>query len=103
MTPTTRAPFSTDLAWARTQGGTVSEEARDLGPIPERDLSDLYKGMDDPQIARDLERSAAEAKRIKETYQGKLAGLTSDGAKLAEAIAAYEQLSDLMGKLGSYA
>src|SRR5690606_28089206 len=44
-----------------------------------------------------------EAKRIKESYQGKLAGLASDGAALADAIAAYEQLADLMGKLGSYA
>ncbi len=102
MTPISRAPFSMDLTWASSQAGAASE-ARDLGPIPEWDLSDLYKGMDDPNVERDLERAAAEAKRIKETYQGKLAGLTGDGAKLADAIASYEQLSDLMGKLGSFA
>lgn len=106
MTPILRAPLFSDLAWVKAQSGTrggASAEALDLGPIPEWDLSDLYKGTDAPEVGRDLERAAAEAKRIKETYQGKLAALASDPPKLAEAIAAYEQLSDLMGKLGSFA
>ncbi|WP_072397094.1 M3 family oligoendopeptidase [Hyphomicrobium sp. CS1GBMeth3] len=102
MTPISRAPLVSDLAIAKAPSGQGTE-ARDLGPVPEWDLSDLYKGLDDPAVATDLDRAAAEAKRIKETYQGKLAGLTTDGAELAGAIAAYEQLSDLMGKLGSYA
>ncbi len=101
MTPMLRAPSFSNLAWAKSQSG-ASTEARDLGPIPEWDLSDLYKGMDDPNVARDLERAGTEAKRIKDNYQGKLAGLTNDGGKLADAITSYEQLSDLMGKLGSY-
>ena len=71
--------------------------------MPEWDLSDLYTSPDAPEVLRDLEAAATEAKRIKETYQGKLVGIAPDGAKLAEAIAAYERLSDLMGKLGSYA
>ncbi len=74
-----------------------------VGALPEWDLSDLYKGTDDPAVASDLDRAAAEARRMKETYQGKLASLAGNGAGLAEAIGAYEQLSDLMGKLGSYA
>jgi oligoendopeptidase F len=102
MTPTLRAPFVSDIVRTASPGGATTE-APDLGPVPEWDLSDLYKGTDDPAVARDLERGAAEAKRIKESYQGKLAGLASDGAALADAIAAYEQLADLMGKLGSYA
>ena len=52
---------------------------------------------------RDLEKAAEEAQRIKQRYQGKLAALAGDGAALAEAIAAYESLSDTIGKLGSYA
>jgi len=102
MTPTLRAPLVSDLGWAHAPSGPGTE-ARDLGPVPEWDLSDLYKGIDDPAVAQDLARAAAEARRIRDTWQGKLAGLASDGAALAEAIAAYEQLSDLMGKLGSYA
>ena len=81
----------------------ASAGTEQVGALPEWDLSDLYKGTDDPAVAADLDRAAAEARRIKETYQGKLASLAGNGAGLAEAIGAYEQLSDLMGKLGSYA
>ena len=40
---------------------------------------------------------------LQRRYEGKLAALGKDGAALGEAIAAYEALSDTMGKLGSYA
>ena len=109
MSPISRAPafaasavFPGPLA-ASGAGGAVSAGGTDLGVVPEWDLSDLYKGMDDPAVAQDLDRAAAEARRIKESYQGKLSALAGDGAGLADAIAAYEQLSDLMGKLGSFA
>ena len=109
MSPTPRALAFLDFASsskkvhaAESSGGTATAEA--LGALPEWNLSDLYSGTDDPAVARDLERAAGEARRIKETYQGQLARLTAEGgAGLADAIAAYEQLSDLMGKLGSYA
>jgi len=102
MTPISRAHFISHTVAAPAQGG-ATPETRDLGPVPEWDLSDLYKSTDDPSVAADVGRAAAEARRIKESYQGKLAGLASDGQALASAIAAYEALSDLMGKLGSYA
>ncbi len=76
---------------------------RDLGPMPVWDLGDLYPGPKSKAVAADLERAAAEAQRIKEGYRGKLAALGGDGAALAQAIAAYESLSDRIGKLGSYA
>ena len=103
MTPILRALSSSGLARAHTHGGASAAEQRDLGPIPEWNLSDLYASTEDPAIARDIERSTAEASRIKQSYQGKLADLATDGAALAEAIAAYERLSDALGKLGSYA
>jgi len=79
-------------------------KSADLGPMPEWDLSDLYASPKAPEVARDLMAGNAEATRIKNTYQGKLAGLAAnDSAGLADAIKAYEQLSDLLGKLGSYA
>jgi len=102
MTPISRAPRFFELAWASAQGGTAAQ-TRDLGHVPEWDLSDLYKGIDDPAVARDIDRGATEARRIKDAYQGKLASLAANGAALAEAVAGYEQLSDLMGKLGSFA
>ena len=77
--------------------------AADLGTLPEWNLGDLYKGPDAPEVARDLDAAAKEAKRMREAYQGKLVGMAKDGAALARAIEDYEKLSDLMGKLGSYA
>ncbi len=75
----------------------------DLGPMPAWDLGDLYPAPESKAVQADLEKAAAEAQRIKQRYQGKLAALAGDGAALAAAIAAYESLSDIIGKLGSYA
>ncbi|MFN3743121.1 MAG: M3 family oligoendopeptidase [Hyphomicrobiaceae bacterium] len=75
----------------------------DLGPMPEWDLRDLYPGTDSAELKRDLTWAAEEAARIRATYQGKLAALGSDGAALAEAVKAYEKLSDVVGRIGAYA
>jgi len=82
---------------------TTSAAAADLGQMPEWNLADLYAAPDAPEIARDIAVATTEAARIKAAYQGKLVGLAVDGAKIAEAVIAYEKLSDLMGRLGSYA
>ncbi|MCB1519466.1 MAG: M3 family oligoendopeptidase [Hyphomicrobiaceae bacterium] len=71
--------------------------------MPEWDLSDLYSAPDAPEVASDIAKGAAAAQALKSTYQGKLAEIAADGGKLAEAVVAYEALSDLLGKLGSYA
>ncbi len=75
----------------------------ELGQMPEWDLSDLYASPAAPQITDDITAAGEEAKRMKAAYQGKLADLAKDGAKLAVAVKDYEKLSDTMGKLGSYA
>ena len=77
--------------------------AAGLGDLPEWNLADLYAAPDAPEVARDLTAAAAEAKRIKAAYQGKLVALGSEGQALFEAVTAYERLSDTLGKLGSYA
>ena len=74
-----------------------------LGPMPEWDLGDLYAGTDAPELARDFKWCAEEARRIATTYQGKLVGLGSDGAALAVAVKAYEQLQDVVGRIASFA
>jgi oligoendopeptidase F len=79
------------------------EGAAQLGAMPEWDLADLYASPDAPEVARDLSAGAAEARRIKDAYQGKLVAIASDGARLAEAVGAYERLADVLGKLASYA
>jgi oligoendopeptidase F len=75
--------------------------AKKLGSLPEWNLADLYASPDDPAFAADLKRGEAEARRFAETYKGKLASLAGD--ELAQALKAYEALSDVLGRTGSYA
>ena len=76
-----------------------------LGALPEWNLADLYAGLDDPAIKRDLDRADADCAAFEEAYKGKLAGLVASpqGGGLAEAVRRYEAIDDLMGRLGSYA
>jgi oligoendopeptidase F len=77
-----------------------------VGKLPEWNLADLYQGIDDPQIARDLDRSDVESVAFEEQYKGKLnllAAAPGVGTALAEAVKRYEALDDLMGRLISYA
>ncbi len=77
-----------------------------LGALPEWNLADLYSGLDDPAIKRDLERADVECVAFENAYQGKLGDLALSpeaGAALAEAVRRYEAIDDLMGRLASYA
>ena len=60
------------------------------------DLSDLYAGMDDPQLNADLDVCDAEADALGEAYRGRIAGL--DAAELAALIARYEALAERAGR-----
>jgi oligoendopeptidase F len=77
-----------------------------LGALPEWNLNDLYSGLDDPAIKRDLDRADVESVAFEEAYKGKLAAMAESphgGAALAEVVRRYEAIDDLMGRLGSYA
>jgi oligoendopeptidase F len=77
-----------------------------LGKLPEWNLADLYSGLDDPAIKRDLDRIDAECLAFEEAYKGKLAGMAASaqsGAALAAVVRRYETIDDLMGRIGSYA
>jgi len=91
-----------DISVHAAAGGPAAG-AEDLGQMPEWNLADLYASPKDPAIERDLQRATETAQRIKKEYQGKLAGLGRDGAALAGAIRAYEDFSELTGRLASYA
>jgi oligoendopeptidase F len=74
--------------------------------LPEWNLADLYAALDDPRIARDLDRADAEAVAFEEAYKGKLAALAESpqaGPGLTQAVTRYEALDDLIGRLISYA
>ncbi len=73
-----------------------------LGEMPTWNLGDLYPANDSPELKADLSAAQAECKAFEADYKGKLDALAKSG-KLIEAIKRYEALSDVTGKLGSYA
>src|SRR5438105_6971721 len=82
-------------------GAVMSSQAAALGNLPEWNLADLYPSPASAEFAADLKRGEAEAKAFAEQHRGKLATLS--GEELAKAVETYEALSDLLGRLGSYA
>jgi oligoendopeptidase F len=73
----------------------------ELGSLPTWDLSDLYAGRTAPEIGRDIERAAAEAKAFRTRFEGRVAALS--GQELGRAIAEYEAMDEVLSRLGSYA
>lgn len=69
--------------------------------LPEWDLSDLYPGKNSPELEKDLQQCREMAERFASNYAGKVDSL--DGDALGKAVQEYEALSDLMGRLHSYA
>ncbi|MFQ5984401.1 MAG: M3 family oligoendopeptidase [Alphaproteobacteria bacterium] len=74
---------------------------KDLGSLPQWDLSDLYEGPQSPELARDLAMARATAKTFQERYAGKLQAL--DGEALGAAITEYERLKETLDRIASYA
>lgn len=77
-----------------TQERTGAEEVR-------WDLSDLYNGVDDPQIERDIAQTTARADAFAATYRGRV--LSLDAEALYQAIAEYEAIVEAANRLGAFA
>lgn len=77
-----------------TQERTGAEEVR-------WDLSDLYNGIDDPQIERDMAQTNARADSFAATYRGRVLSLGAEA--LYQAIAEYEALVEAANRLGVFA
>ena len=69
--------------------------------LPDWDLSDLYAGVTDPRIESDLLAVQTASDQFASRYQGALVGLS--GVQLAQAIADYEALQEIPGRIMSYA
>lgn len=67
----------------------------------EWDLSDLYEAVDDPALQKDKEKVQKRAKQFASDYKGQVA--TFDAQEMKEALKEYEQIMELLGKIGSYA
>lgn len=83
-----------------------NQQSDKLGNLPEWDLSALYASPDDEKFAQDLQKCEQVAVTFKHNWQGKLAHIITQsdaGEVLAKAIKEYEAMSDLAGRIGSYA
>lgn len=77
----------------------MSETA--LKNLPEWDLGDLYVGMDDSNLMRDLDGLDTDAKAFLDAYKGNLAHMSGDDVYTA--FCTLENISERMGKIMSYA
>ncbi len=85
------------IVYGQSASSSTSEK---LGDLPEWDLSDLYEGPDAPDLKADLETLTTEAKTFQKRYEGHLSSL--EGNALGRAIADYEQIQELIGRIMSY-
>lgn len=69
--------------------------------LPTWDLKDLYAGMDAPEIKSDLIRVSEASDAFVATYKGRLAEFS--GAELGTAIKTYEEITEILDKVMSYA
>jgi len=72
--------------------------------LPKWDLSDLYKGPNDPAIQEDLAAALQRAEQFEQKWRGRInapAGITP--GEFAAAIGEYEAIAETLGKAASYA
>ena len=69
--------------------------------MPAWDLSDLYKGIDDPKIEKDLEVYRKSAVNFAKKYKGKLHNLSAD--EFLQVIHDIKKRAKLSGRLGGFA
>ncbi|SDF10766.1 oligoendopeptidase F [Salipiger thiooxidans] len=79
----------------------ASAKGRDLGDLPEWDLSDLYTAPDAPELKRDLDWLEDACARFAADYESQLAGL--DAAGFLEMVQRHEKIETVGGRLMSYA
>lgn len=81
--------------------GIAPTADKDFGQLPVWDLSDLYSGADAPDFKAGFDEAAKLIDAFEAAYAGKVADLDSEA--FGQAIADYEQISDALGRIGSFA
>ena len=74
---------------------------KDLGDLPQWDLSDLYSAEDAPELARDMDWLEKECASFAQDYQGNLAEL--DAARMLTCVQRYEKIDMIAGRVMSFA
>jgi oligoendopeptidase F len=73
---------------------------KNLGPLPDWDLTDLYTAPDAPEFKRDMDWLEDACARFAADYEGKLATLTAP--QLLDCLLRYERIDTVAGRLMSY-
>ncbi|GLU25951.1 oligoendopeptidase F [Brucella sp. NBRC 12950] len=86
-------------------GDTGTAATADLGMLPEWNLADLYPSAESAELKADLEKAAKDAADFETRWKGKLGeeAAKANGGNFADAIKEYEGLSELMGRIASFA
>lgn len=79
----------------------ASAGGKDLGDLPEWDLSDLYPSEDAPELKRDLDWLEQACASFAEDYEGKIAD--QDAAGFLEMVQRHEKIEGIAGRIMSFA
>lgn len=71
--------------------------------LPTWDLSDLYSGVDDPELTRDIEKMGENARYFEQIHKGRIAAADLTADLLLAALRDYEALLEAQYRPGSYA
>ncbi|MCO5065060.1 MAG: M3 family oligoendopeptidase [Rhizobiaceae bacterium] len=88
-----------------TRSATADSGGQALGRLPEWNLADLYPSIDSPQLGEDLARAAKLSAEFEQRWRGTLeaeARKRADGG-LGLAVRQFEEIEELMGRIGSFA
>jgi oligoendopeptidase F len=75
--------------------------SKDMGELPEWDLSDLYTSEDAPELKRDLDWLEQACSSFAADYEGKLATLDAKG--MLDCVLRNERISSIAGRIMSFA
>lgn len=81
--------------------GIAPAADKDFGQLPVWDLSHLYSGPDGEDFKAAFEQASQLIDAFEGAYAGKVEGLSSEA--FGQALADYEQISDQLGRIGSFA
>ena len=79
----------------------ASSGSKDLGDLPEWDLSDLYSSQDAPELSRDLQWLDQECASFAADYEGKLAHLEAE--EMLNCVLRNERINTIAGRIMSFA
>ena len=79
----------------------ASSGSKDLGDLPEWDLSDLYSSQDAPELSRYLQWLDQECASFAADYEGKLAHL--DAEEMLNCVLRNERINTIAGRIMSFA